>query len=271
MQPRHDDSASAPPTDVSDDWPRPHRTPQQTTALGILALLAAGALAGLVTSTAAANSTGIVIFGGATVYFGIATGAMLSQVRRPRGNPSPPKLGADDQGDPGLMYSYAWMPVVWLCAIVTMTALVLAVVAIAIAAGGTSAGWVTATPAGIGAFFLLWFAVALLRRAPGRVVLTPTGVYHRSLTSESYTPWDVIYDVGVSSQLPLIVIRAYPSPSARHRARARRPNRFEEAFRPSIVIGVPALGANARPVLRSLEHYLRHPENRNRLNTTDTC
>ncbi|BEL01923.1 hypothetical protein Q0Z83_001140 [Actinoplanes sichuanensis] len=148
-----------------------------------------------------------------------------------------------------------------------MTALVLAVVAIAIAADGTSAGRVMATLIGIAAVFLLWFVVALLRRAPGRVVLTPTGVYHRSLTSESYTPWDVIYDVGVNSRLPLIVIRAHPSPNARHRARTRRPNRFEEAFRPSIIIGVPALGANARPVLRSLEHYLRHPENRNRLNT----
>nr|GID88994.1 hypothetical protein Ade03nite_79180 [Actinoplanes derwentensis] len=105
---------------------------------------------------------------------------------------------------------------------------------------------------------------------PGRVVLTPAGVYHQSLTSESYTPWDAIYDVGVNSQLPLIVIRAHPSPNARHRARTRRPNRFEEGFRPSIVIGAPALGANARPVLRSLEHYLRHPENRNRLNTADT-
>ncbi|MBG0565673.1 hypothetical protein [Actinoplanes aureus] len=269
MQPTHDpffrQAASA---GLPDNWPHPARPLLLMFGGGYFILMTAGVLAGAGWAASAGDPVTAILLAAAAVYLGHLAGATLSHLRYPRRGGSPPMLGVDDHAEQGLTFTYARMPYYWLFSLLAMTVLVLVAAVIATAASGPPGGWIMAAVATAAIAYLVWYIAGVLHRAPGRVVLTPAGIYHRSLAAEYFTPWDAVYDVEVATDQPMIVIKAYPSPRARQNRFAGRRNRFEEQFLPFLVIGAYWLGANARPTYQALDHYLRHPEQRTVLNST---
>lgn len=256
------------PYGLPDDWPKAERPPSSLFGAAFLALLTIGLLAaaGWVTADGQPGTGFMLIV--IAVYFGHLTAAGASRLRYPRHGRSP-VLGVDDRGERGLTFAYARAPYYWQSAIVILTALGFAGGALGTAVMGPVGGWIIAAVAGLVAGSLTWFVVDFLRRAPGRVVLTPSGIYHRSHFAEYFTPWDAVSGVGVTTADPMIVVKADPSPDARQRRLSRRRNRSEEDFWPFIVIGAYSLGGNSRPVYRAIDFYLRHRERRSLLGTPE--
>ncbi|MGH3546195.1 MAG: hypothetical protein ACRDPW_09765, partial [Mycobacteriales bacterium] len=64
------------------------------------------------------------------------------------------------------------------------------------------------------ACYFLWLLVDMAtgRWARGRVVLSPQGIYHRSLTFEHFVPWQAVYAISAEDMGgPLILAKAFPS------------------------------------------------------------
>jgi hypothetical protein len=65
--------------------------------------------------------------------------------------------------------------------------------------------------AAIAAVFIGWIFVIAVRLLPGVIVLTPTGIYHRSLLLEHFVPWDAVVDVlAWENPDPRITVKGIP-------------------------------------------------------------
>jgi hypothetical protein len=113
----------------------------------------------------------------------------------------------------------------------------------------------------IGAVALVvgWVLVTMLWLAPGKVVISPTGVYHRSLTSTYFVPWPAV--VAVSARwigTPVIVVSATPSADSRVRRYMGRFGSGEVRFLPMMVIRTAWLAADPATVYHALSFYGSH-------------
>jgi hypothetical protein len=146
---------------------------------------------------------------------------------------------------------------------------VLVLVAVGLAGLGAGAlanppaDWPVVVICGLLVAFLVWFLVAALRRAPGRIVLTVDGVVHRSLRFEHFVPWFAVRDVVAQpGTTPLLVVKAFPSDGTRARRWTGRLGAYELQFLPFVVARTYWLGARAVPAYPALGFYLRHAERR---------
>jgi hypothetical protein len=255
---------------VPEGWPRATRSGLVTVILVFLALLAVGLVAGAVLVALSGDVAVSALLAAAALYLTHVVGLGVSLSRDPRRGGPPPAAGVTDRGEPGLAFRFAPGPYYWLTSVLVLTSLGLLATAVAAAAGGP-VGWLVAIAATAGAAFLGWYAVIVLRLAPGRLVLTPHGIYHRSLTFEHYTPWSAVYEVrAVPAEQPLIVVKAHTSDDARLRRSTDRrlAGDYEAQFLPFVAVRSLWLRSNSELAYRTFDHYLRHPEDRPELATT---
>ncbi|GIE44728.1 hypothetical protein Alo02nite_76260 [Actinoplanes lobatus] len=135
--------------------------------------------------------------------------------------------------------------------------------AVLMATDGTGTGWALA------AGFLGWFLVVLLRLAPGTLVVTTSGIYHRSLVLEHFVPWNAVVDILAREGTdPWITVKALPLDGTRQRQHTGRLHTFEGQALPFIVARSSWLRANTVPAYQAVKHYYDHPEQRAELATS---
>jgi hypothetical protein len=247
-------------------WPAASRTAVRLLSAAFLGLITL--IIALVTVAAAVTGdvTQVVVFGLGAILVGHITGIAISGMRSPRPAADVRAIGETDQGEKGLAFPYARWPYYWLSVTLAIIALFAAGFAVVVAADGTVTGWVFAVIGGGFAVFVGWFLVVLLRLAPGTMVLTPTGIYHRSLVLEHFVPWDAVVDVQArQSANPWITVEAVPAAGTRVRRHTGRLGAFEGQALPFMVARTYWLGANALPAYRALKHYLEHAGERSKL------
>jgi hypothetical protein len=131
-------------------------------------------------------------------------------------------------------------------------------------AGAT--GWVLAAAGMAAAVLIGWFLVVILRLAPGKLVLTSTGIYHRSLFLEQFVPWEAVVDVVArDAPSPWITVNALPTDRTRERRHTGRLGGFEGQALPFMIARTQWLGVNALPAYQAIKYYFEHPDVRQRL------
>lgn len=146
-------------------------------------------------------------------------------------------LTTGPDGVTGVTFRY----LAWAYYLVTTVLVMSELVAIAAALGGALSATVAGTVAAIviGALVLVigWVLVTMLRLAPGKVILSPAGVYHRGLTSAHFIPWHAIVAVSAGwLGTPIISVKATPSPDTQVRRYLGRFGSGEVQFPPIMVI-----------------------------------
>jgi hypothetical protein len=255
-----------PNPDLPAGWPRPRRS-----AVRVLAAVFLGLISGLVALVAVASVvTGDLVeaagFGVAAVLAGHVAAIGVTGLWRPRPAAGPPSAGVTDQGESGLAFPYARLPYYLLTTTLVLVALLAASFAVVMAAGAGGAGWALAVIFGGFAVFVGWFVAVVLRLAPGTIVLTPSGIYHRSLVLEHFVPWDAVVDV-LARDGPdtWITVKALPMDGTRERRHTGRLHAFEGGLLPFLVARTSWLGANAVPAYQAIRFYFDHPDQRARL------
>ena len=204
----------------------------------------------------------IALWGLGTLLFGHLTGMSISFLRTPPPATGPPAAGLTERGERGLAFRYSRAAHYWLASLLVLLVVFFVMLAGAMARAGTAVGWLIAGVSALAVIFLLWFLVTTLRLAPGRVVLAPSGIYHRSLMFEHFVPWPAVTGVHPrAGRVPRIIVEASASPQTRER---RYTGPFGAGIEglPSMVVRTYWLGANARPAYLALRHYHDHPAER---------
>jgi hypothetical protein len=177
-------------------------------------------------------------------------------------------LTATPDGTTGVTFGYSAWSYYWLTAVLVMTELGALALTVALVLSATAAGVVMAVVIGALAMVVGWFLVTMLRLAPGKLILSPTGVYHRSLTSTHFIPWSAI--VGVSAEwvgTPIIAVTAFPSADTRVRRSMGRFGSGEVQFLPLMVIRTAWLATDPTTVYHALSFYHARPDLRAELAT----
>jgi hypothetical protein len=136
------------------------------------------------------------------------------------------------------------------------------------ALSATVVGVVLAVVLGVLVLVVGWVLVTMLRLAPGKLILSPAGVDHRSLTSTHFIPWHAI--VAVSAEwvgTPIIAVKAFPSEDTRVRRYMGRFGSGEVQFLPLMVIRTAWLATDPTTVYDALSFYHAHPDLRAELAT----
>ncbi|WP_157437784.1 hypothetical protein [Actinoplanes subtropicus] len=219
---------------------------------------------------AAAIATGevadAIIFGVGTLLLAHLAGMSINIMQRPRPADHPPVTDVNDQGETGLSFRYAFWPYYWLSVVFGLFALGAVAFAAVIARQATPAGWVLAILGLASGVLIGWYLVVLLRLAPGKIVLTPTGVYHRSLFLEHFMPWEAVVDVlAREGPSPWITVKALPTNRTRERRYTGRIGGFEGQALPFMIARTQWLGANALPAYKAIKYYFEHPDERRKL------
>lgn len=254
---------------VPDGWPAARRSPLIVFTAGFFALAAAAALGGAAWAVASGEAAAAVLLMVGAVFAAHLAGLSISLSRRPRTPAGAGVPGVTERGERGLSFSYAAEPYYWLVAVLVLTTLVLIGIGV-IAVAGSSSGWVFAVVCTLLSMFFVGFLVVVLRLAPGRIVLTPEGVFHRSLTFDHFVPWFAVYDVVAEpAEAPMVVVKAHPSDGTRLRRYIGRLGAYESQFLPFVVARAYWLGGNAVPAYQALAYYFRHPDRRADLATPE--
>jgi hypothetical protein len=177
-------------------------------------------------------------------------------------------LTAAPDGTKGVTFLYsAWM-CYWVTAVLAMTELGVLALAVGFASSATVVGVMLAVVLGVLAMVVGWVLVTVLRLVPGKLVLSPAGVDHRSLTSTHFLPWSAI--MGVSAEwvgTPIIAVRASPSTDTRVRRYLGRFGSGEVQFLPIMVVRTAWLATDPTTVYGALSFYHAHPDLRAELAT----
>jgi hypothetical protein len=247
---------------VPDGWPAARRSPSLVLTAVLFGLAAAAAAGGAAWAAASGDAAAAVVLLVGALFAAHLAGLSTSLSRRPRAAAGAGQPGVTERGEPGLAFPYAAEPYYWLVAVLVLTALGLIGIGV-VAVAGSPSGWVFAAVCGLLAIFFVWFLVVVLRLAPGRIVLTPEGVFHRSLTFEHFVPWFAVYDVvAEAAEAPMLVVKAHPSDGTRVRRHTGRLGAYESQFLPFVVARAYWLGGNAVPAYQALAYYFRHPDRR---------
>jgi hypothetical protein len=207
---------------------------------------------------------------GAALFLGHVV-ALSRRVWRPRRRSS--RTGTFTQGPDGatgVTFTYSAWSYYLVAALLVMSELVLIAVGLGGALSATVVGVVVAIVIGAVALVVGWVLIIMLRLAPGEVVLSPAGVYHRGLSSTQFVPWDAI--VGVSALwvgTPIIAVWAMPSPDIRVRSYTGRFGSRELRWLPTMLIRTAWLATDPAIVYHALVFYASHPDSRTELGTPD--
>ncbi|MGH3907487.1 MAG: hypothetical protein ACRDTE_25415 [Pseudonocardiaceae bacterium] len=125
--------------------------------------------------------------------------------------------------------------------------------------------------AGLGvSIYLLWFVLDGLRGklARGVIALTPTGVYHRSWSFQSYAPWDSVMDVhAAEADGPLIELLVTANGGSWHERTSVLWRQEEWSLAPHLAIRGRWLSVDPALLYHALRYYHAHPEARLELGT----
>ena len=239
-------------------------------SMGFVALMALGMAAGAAwLSWTGRPATGIPLAAGA-IFLGHVVGLSTRVWGTRRRSSRTSTLTATPDGTKGVTFSYSAWSYYWLTAVLVMTELLAVAVTVGAALSATVVGVVMAVVIGVLAMVVGWVLVTMLRLAPGKLVLSPTGVHHRSLTSTHFIPWSAI--VGVSADwigTPIIAVKAFPSADTRVRRPMGRFGSGEVQFLPLMVIRTAWLATDPTTVYHALSFYHAHPELRAELATPE--
>jgi hypothetical protein len=212
-------------------------------------------------------ATGVPLAAGA-IYLGHVVGLATRSWWTPRRSSRTGTLTAAPDGTKGVRFGYSAWSYYWLTAVLVMTELAVVALTAALAMSATVVGVVMAVVLGVMAMVVGWFLVTMLRLAPGNLILSPSGVYHRSLTSTHFIPWDAI--VAVSAEwigTPVIAVKAFPSQDTQLRRSMGRFGSGEVQFLPLMVIRTAWLVTDPTTVYHALSFYHAHPDLRAELAT----
>ncbi|GAB1690918.1 hypothetical protein [Krasilnikovia sp. M28-CT-15] len=247
-------------------WPKPHRSVTRVLSVAgftLLTLITAVVVVSAVTTGEIAQA---LFFTVGTVMFAHLVGLTAISMRHPAPTTYQRSVGRTDQGEGGLDFPYSRWAYYWLSSVLAGVVLIAAALAVEFGAAGS---WVMVVILAAIALFLAWFLLAMLRSAPGRVVVTPTGIYHRTLAFEHFVPWEAVIEVSAQEgQIPRIIVEAMPSTGTRERTYLGRLGAGVEGL-PFLVVRAHWLGANARPAYLALKHYFLHPDERTGLAEID--
>lgn len=255
--------------DLPPGWPKPPGAARRLSATVLFGLF--GVLCLVITAAGidTREFRQAAVFGIGAIGFAHLAGMSLSLLRRQGPAVTKPAADVTDQGERGLAFRYAKQPYYWLTSVLVLVALLLAALGYGFARGDTPVGWVLAAVAVVGVLFLAWFVITYLRLAPGVVVVTPSGVYHRSLAFEHFVPWEAVLDVQArEGPNPRILVKALHATATRER-RYTGPLGPGAEDLPSMSIRTYWLGANAVPTYLALKRYFKNPAERQALGLLD--
>ncbi|GIF07996.1 hypothetical protein [Actinoplanes siamensis] len=209
------------------------------------ALLAVLALAAGVWSVALGDLRAALACAVAALILGHLSGLLLTLWVRPHNTGDRMRISGIDDGSPGLTFAYSRRLYYWYASFLTL--LTLAQLALIASAPPLAAG---AALTGAGLY-------VLLRHAPGRLALTPDGVYHRGMWTEQFVPWTSIRAIvpGEQARIPVIGVPAVAGARVRtRRTLLRGPD--------TMVVQVPWLAADPALVLQAMRWYHANPAHR---------
>lgn len=246
---------SADPSPWRDYEPSP-RLVHAAVGSGLLAILvmAAGVWSLILRDVSAALACGIAVLILVHLF-----GLTLNLWVHPYNTGDRMRIAGIDDGSPGLTFGYSGRLYYWYAGfltLLTLTQLALTVNAPPLAAGAMASAVGTAAPAA-GALLSGTALFVLLRRAPGRLALTPDGVYHHGIWTQQFLPWDAIQDVvpGEHKHIPIIGVPADPSSETRtRRTLLRGPE--------EMTIQVPWLATEPALILQAMRWYHANPTHR---------
>jgi hypothetical protein len=213
--------------------------------------------------------TGVPLYA-AAIYLGHVVGLGACVWRRRRRSGRRGTLTAAPDGAWGVTFTYSAWSYYWVTALLVMSELVVLAVTMGAALSATAWGAVTAVVGSVVAILVGWFLVTMLRLAPGKIILSPSGVYHRSLTSTHLIPWHAIVAVFAGwLGTPIIAVKAIPSEDTRVRRYMGRFRSGEVQFLPIMVVRTLWLATDPTTVYHALSFYCSHPELRAELGTPD--
>jgi hypothetical protein len=254
-----------PNEDPPANWPKPSRSAGRVLSavgFGLLALITAAVV---IADFVVGDYGQGLIWAVAALMFAHLSGLAASMLRRPAPADPPPTAGFTDEAERGLAFAYARSPYYWLCVVLAAAGLFAVGFAIVFAYQATATGWVFTIIFAAVALYLGWFLVVMLRLAPGMVVLTPTGIYHRGLAHEHFVPWEAVVDVHArEGRTPWITIKAMPANGTRERRRTGPLGPGAPGL-PFMIVQAHWLGTNAVPAYRALRHYFDNPARRTNL------
>ncbi|GLY33349.1 hypothetical protein [Kineosporia sp. NBRC 101731] len=113
--------------------------------------------------------------------------------------------------------------------------------------------------------FLLWLCLFIIRRGRGALVLTPSGVYHRTGLTDQFTPWDTITDVRArNGPAPSFVIEFALTADLRARSSLGRLGDDVRTL-PRIVCPAATFRSQTVPAYRTVRYYFENPDRRHKI------
>jgi hypothetical protein len=259
-------AGSAPPRPAA--WTS-HRVPLLLRcSIGLVALITLGLVAEAAWLAWTGHPAAAVPLAAAAIYLGHILGLSTRFWWTPRPSRQPGTLTPTPDGTTGVRFGYSGWPYYWTTAILVMTGLVVLLLALGAALSATLVGVVAAVVLGVLVLWMGWFLVTMLRLAPGALVVSPTGIWHRSLTSTCFIPWHAM--VAVTADwlgTPIITVKAFPSADTRVRRYLGRFGSGELSFWPIVVIRTGWLASDPTIVYHALSFYHAHSELRSELAT----
>jgi hypothetical protein len=260
--------------DGSSPLPRPaswteHRLPAWLKVwLGFLALIALGTAAEAAWSFWTGQPAAGVPLAAGAIFLGHVVG-LATRLWWPRRRfRRTPTLTRAPDGTTGVTFTYSAWTYYWLTAVLVMTELGALALTVALALSATVVGVVVAVVIGVLVLVVGWVLITMLRLAPGKLILSPSGVYHRGVASTHFVPWHAI--VAVSADwvgTPIIAVKAVPSEDTRVRRYMGRFGPREVQFLPIMVVSTVWLTTDPTTVYHALSFYQTHPNLRAELAT----
>ncbi|MFI1990268.1 hypothetical protein [Actinoplanes sp. NPDC020271] len=247
---------SADPSPWRDHEPSP-RLVHAAVGTGLLSvlILAAGVWSLILRDPSAALACGV-----AVLVLGHLFGLLLRLWVHPYNTGDRMRIAGIDDGTPGLTFGYSGRLYYWYAGFLSLLAvaqLALVVSGSPLTAGASFTGVLLTGALIIGVLFTGAALFVLLRRAPGRLALTPDGIYHHGVWAQQFLPWQAISTIapGEHAHIPVIGVPAVPSPDTRtRRTLFRAPEQM--------TIQVPWLAADPALVLQALRWYHANPTHR---------
>jgi hypothetical protein len=253
-----------------DLWPdreRPAGTAAGVVFMGVLTLLFG---LGAVVAVAGGDVVWAVVTVGTTVLCGQVLGLGVYLRRRQlRRRGGMPRTGRAEDGHAGIAFRYSGWGYFWYFGLFVTGAAGLVPFGL-LGLGQGVAGSLIAVAALLAALFLVLVVVIVLVRAPGRLILTPDGLWHHGLTFTGYAPWEAaaLVDAATVGGAPAVMVHV--DPSERNRSRSFLPARLgirEQELLPFVVVREQWIAADPALVYRTVRHYHLNPGDRPELGT----
>ncbi|GAB3264601.1 hypothetical protein [Kineosporia babensis] len=253
--------------EIPPGWPQPRLSWKLGTSLIVCALMGWGLCKFAEVGMQAGDTALAIMFGSMGVLLLAIVVFNLFMLWQPRPSRRPPRLGWNHRDERGMAFFYARKPM-----IVFLLFLELCVVS----QGGRLFAIEDLHPVIPGlvltVFFLVfnWILVGTYRDGRGKLVLTPSGVYHRSGVWEQFVPWELVTDVKAvkSRPQPSIEVAYVPAVTVLSRNHGTWLGvGVDPGWR--IVIGTSPLRGQAVPAYRALRFYFENPHLRSELGQGD--